>query len=826
MMKADAHVHSKFSDHPSEWFLQRIGTAESYTEPDFIYQTAVKRGMDFVVITDHNNIRGAMYLKEKYPDKVFTGVEATAYFPEDGCKVHILIYGITETNFIEIEKLRINIYELRDYLRDNDLAYSIAHATYSVNNKISGEHLEKLILLFDVFEGLNGARDKIHNNGWMKILKELTPEDIGRLKLKHGIDPISDTPWIKSFTGGSDDHAGIFIGKTYTLAFARTPEEFLDSIRYKKSIAEGRHNNFQSLAFTIYKIAYDFSKTKSTGVTKSFISQITNFVFEENRLSFLDKIKINRIKSQKESRIKKMLVELVEEVQRQEEDNVEKKLELVYDKVSEIADEFLRILTFSLEENLKEGNIVKLIKNISLSLPGIFLSIPFLSTFQHMHSNKHLLQSLSTSLCKKRRHESKRILWFTDTLNDLNGVSITLKKIGWLCSEQNREMKIVTSLLPDEQNKDIPPIVINLPASYSFKLPYYEKIRLKIPSILTALKNLYEFDPDEIIISTPGPVGLLGLLIGKLLKIKCSGVYHTDFTKEVAEITQEEGIASMIEAYTKWFYSVMDEIRVPTEEYIHLLIKRGFDPSRMTHFGRGIDTGAFSPRNGLLKEQMGIKTGINLLFAGRVSKDKNLAFLSNVYENLSKKIKKVNLIIVGDGPYLPVMKKRFKDNERVLFTGAIANNLLPEIYSFSDILVFPSTTDTFGMVVLEAQSCGLPAIVSDTGGPKEIIENGKTGWALNTSSAKEWEEKIIQIIDMIHHRHSEYTLMRNETRRRVIEKHSWNEVLSGIFEDKAYKNNYINEVTMEPEFKNDTEPGEISGNSSYGIKEKLELLSV
>ncbi len=552
MMKADAHVHSKFSDHPSEWFLQRIGTAESYTEPDFIYQTAVSRGMDFVTITDHNNIRGALYLKEKHPERVFIGVEATAYFPEDGCKIHILIYGITEKEFADIEKKRENIYELRKYIKEKELAYSIAHATYSVNNRITTEHLEKLILLFDVFEGMNGARDKIHNKGWMKILKELTPHDIEKLHLKHGIEPISDTPWIKGFTGGSDDHAGLFIGKTYSVGYARTPEEFVDSIRDKKSIAEGRHNNFQSLAFAIYKIAFDFSMrytskyTSKSAPKNSFISQITRFVFEESRLTFFDKIKINRIKSQKEGKIKKMLVELVEEIQTQQDDNVEKKLELVYDKVSAIADEFLRILTSSLEKNLKEGNIVSLIKNISLSLPGIFLSVPFMTTFQHMHSNKHLIHDLNVSLEKKRRHESKRIFWFTDTLNDLNGVSITLKKIGWLCHQTGRDLRIVTSLLPEEISKDIPPEVINLPASYSFKLPYYEKISLKIPLVLTALKELYEFDPDEIIISTPGPIGLMGLLISKLLKTKCSGVYHTDFTNEVMEITKEESIAVMI----------------------------------------------------------------------------------------------------------------------------------------------------------------------------------------------------------------------------------------------------------------------------------------
>ncbi len=273
----------------------------------------------------------------------------------------------------------------------------------------------------------------------------------------------------------------------------------------------------------------------------------------------------------------------------------------------------------------------------------------------------------------------------------------------------------------------------------------------------------------------------------------------------------------------------MDEIRVPTGEYMNLLEERGFERNKMTLFKRGIDTGVFAPKNGLLKEKMGIKSGINLLYAGRISKDKNLDFLSLVYDNLLKKINKLNLIIVGDGPYLPEMKTRYKKNERVFFTGALDNKDLPEIYSFSDILVFPSTTDTFGMVVLEAQSCGLPAIVSDTGGPKEIIKNGITGWALSINH-EEWEEKIQSLIDMILNNHQEYLKMRNETRKMITDKFGWGEVLSELFEDKAFKNDVL---VKKPEISeiqiNNDESSELllkKGKGLNSILKKMELLGV
>lgn len=189
MAQVDLHVHSKYSNHPSEWFLQRLGASESYTDPESIYKMARKRGMDFVTVTDHNRIKASIELVEKYPDRCFTGVESTAYFPEDNCKVHILIYGLNCEQFSQIQKKRSNIYKLRDYLKKQDLACVVAHATYSVNERLSLEHLEKLILLFNNFEGRNGSRSVLHNDVLSKVLRELTREDIERLQKNTSLKP-------------------------------------------------------------------------------------------------------------------------------------------------------------------------------------------------------------------------------------------------------------------------------------------------------------------------------------------------------------------------------------------------------------------------------------------------------------------------------------------------------------------------------------------------------------------------------------------------------------------------------------------------------------
>jgi predicted metal-dependent phosphoesterase TrpH len=102
--KVDLHVHSKYSDRPSEWILRRIGSPECYTEPKTIYERARRRGMQFVTITDHNCIRGALDIA--HLEGVLIGNEITTYFPEDRCKIHVLAWDITESQFVEIQRLR------------------------------------------------------------------------------------------------------------------------------------------------------------------------------------------------------------------------------------------------------------------------------------------------------------------------------------------------------------------------------------------------------------------------------------------------------------------------------------------------------------------------------------------------------------------------------------------------------------------------------------------------------------------------------------------------------------------------------------------------
>lgn len=774
MAKVDLHCHSVYSEHPSEWFLQRLGAKESYTEPVVIYKELIKQGMDFVTITDHNRIEGALMLQKKYPKKVIVGLECTAYFPEDHCKVHILVFGLNEEQFEKIQEIRTNIYELRDYLKQENLAHAVAHATYSVNGKLKQEHIEKLLLLFDVFEGMNGGRNSLHNNAWIRIIGNLQREDLQQLQEKHKIEPFSDTSWIKGITGGSDDHAGIFLGMTYTESHAKTIAEFLADIRNKQTTCRGRHNNYQGFAFAVYKIALEFAKAQSSGLSASFFGRLSEFIYSDSSLSLIHKMKLknmSRSSRNQDDQLRKSIAELVETLQKGQYQNIDARLNVAYEKISDIVDSFFMVLFESFEKELSRGNVLKIIRNLSSSLPGIFITLPFYSSIHHMFANRNLLTVLQDEFTVEKPLEDCNVLWFTDTIGDLNGVAATLTKVHELSKNHNYSIRVISSDISKLEDSNY----IDLPVIYDFKLPYYEHQSIKFPSLLMAMKKIYDANPSKIIISTPGPFGLLGLLASKLFNIECVGVYHTDFTAQAEGVKGDESLIAVLDSFTHWFYLQMDMNYVPSQAYINILEERGFDRTRMKIFPRGIDENRFYPTiqgRSYLMDKYNLKDGKIFLYTGRISHDKDLVVILEAFCNILKSRPDHYLLLVGDGPHKKELEQLYA-SQNIIFTGRKERSELPDYYSGADLFLFPSRTDTFGMSVLEAQACGLPALVSSNGGPKEIITDGETGYVLPENSVERWEKKMLAVLDDMD-RDRDYRLqLKSRCRANILAKSGW-----------------------------------------------------
>jgi glycosyltransferase involved in cell wall biosynthesis len=189
--------------------------------------------------------------------------------------------------------------------------------------------------------------------------------------------------------------------------------------------------------------------------------------------------------------------------------------------------------------------------------------------------------------------------------------------------------------------------------------------------------------------------------------------------------------------FVLWYYDQMDLIYAPSRSTRNELVEKGLDGNKIRIYPRGIDTDRFHPqnRNGFFEKWRCSEKTTKLLYVGRVSKEKNLHLLLAVYRGVVRICSDTTLIIVGEGPYLDEMKNAAADLP-CIFTGRLDGDDLAAAYASSDIFVFPSTTDTFGNVVLEAQASGLPVIVTDQGGPCENMIEGKTGFVAKADCEK------------------------------------------------------------------------------------------
>ena len=267
-----------------------------------------------------------------------------------------------------------------------------------------------------------------------------------------------------------------------------------------------------------------------------------------------------------------------------------------------------------------------------------------------------------------------------------------------------------------------------------FDLPEYESQRLAVPPLLEMIAYLEQEQFSELIISTPGPLGLCALAAGRLLGLRLSGVYHTDFPRYVRHFTQDEALERITVWFMQWFYGQMDFVYAPSEYYRQHLIELGFKKQQLGLLDHGVDLELFQPskRQPDYWKKYGLEDGFHFIYVGRVSREKNLEVLLESFRSLRARIAGVNLMVVGDGPLLPSLQEHYA-NCGVVFTGWLQGEELAAAYASSDALVFPSTTDTFGNVVLEAHACGLPAIVSHRGGPQEIVCRNESGIVVNTS---------------------------------------------------------------------------------------------
>lgn len=287
----------------------------------------------------------------------------------------------------------------------------------------------------------------------------------------------------------------------------------------------------------------------------------------------------------------------------------------------------------------------------------------------------------------------KRILIITDnTPEQINGVVTTFTNIELLAKRDGFDIDYIS------------PVLFN-----SVGAPGYPEVKLAWPRRIGRI--IQSRSPDYIHIATEGPIGLAARLWLDRKGWRYNTSYHTKFPEFIKRIY---GIPEWITyVYVRWFHKHSGRVLTTTETMVQDLKAHGFCGD-IQAWTRGVDRRVFDPslRNRSDKEKI-------LLNVGRVSKEKGLDDFCQLSIPGTRKI------VVGDGPYRAELESRYPDVE---FVGAKTGRELARYFANADVFVFPSRSDTFGVVIIESLAVGTPVAAYNVPGPRDILEPGVTGY--------------------------------------------------------------------------------------------------
>ncbi|MBS7271132.1 MAG: glycosyltransferase [Fibrobacter sp.] len=354
---------------------------------------------------------------------------------------------------------------------------------------------------------------------------------------------------------------------------------------------------------------------------------------------------------------------------------------------------------------------------------------------------------------KKHPADDVRILFYSDNLDETNGIANNLRNV----IPYMRAHGMNAFLAGNAFNTRPCGVVENgycllLPRMFSMEQLGYANSELAIPRVGPVLRLLKRYPVDLIEFETPSPGAWLVCFCAKVAGIKVFSHYRTDVPTYTKTLVKAKWMFHFVLRLMKIFYRMTRPVVSPCKDYANILtsqlkvpenqvqiLPRGLPLEKFSQNLRGKGTwerfnGAGAPTDNTQTDvvqsnatQVWIARKVRFSFIGRISKEKNLEFLNSVWKKFAAKHKDVELMYVGYGWYLEEIKKFFEGDSSVHFAGEQGGEILAGLYADSDFFLFPSTTDTFGNVVVEAMSTGTPAIVSDYGGPHDIVMDEAAG---------------------------------------------------------------------------------------------------
>ncbi len=688
--RVDMHCHSTASQLSRLGVQRSLGLPECATPPEEVYALAKRRGMDFVTITDHDTIDGCLELSDR-PD-CFISEELTARFAGEPQAVHVLCYGITPGDHEWLQAHSGDLEACAAYLDQNGIVCALAHPFYNVGAPLTRRHRRRLAELFPIWEVRNGSR-----------AAELNMPAVVYVETRAGTG-----------IGGSDDHAGVDIGRTCTEApAASTPEEFLGHIRRGAGVGPGGEQGsaakwaHAAMALATRALTLD-GRTGGEGapdpaaVLKMAQRVIGEGAAREGKIA--TDLGPDDARALLESWLSSVGMalrgrELIEHLQSDRFSHAD-----LYRRARRIHERRLRAAIEKGTEAALAGDPTAAFGSL---FEAVLPAIPYAPASAFLGAEKAKLSAAG---------ELPRVALIADGIESMHGVTGTI--------EQIRELGV-----PDFEVEVIgtdPGVDRRLPAAASLEVPFYEGMRLGVPSLPDLVETLAEGRYDLLHVCTPGPAGVSATLLARITGLPLVGSYHTELAAYAALRSGEESLGLMARAALGAFYAAPSLVLSPSPAADRSLIALGTETGRIARWERGVDLSLFDPSRG---DRDAFPGEIKVLYAGRLTREKGAELLAESFLRAHAADPRLHLLLAGGGPEEDELRARL--GQDATFLGWLEGEDLARAYASADLFLFCSETDTYGQVVVEAGASGLPVVAVATGGPTSLIENRHTGLLCN-----------------------------------------------------------------------------------------------
>jgi glycosyltransferase involved in cell wall biosynthesis/predicted metal-dependent phosphoesterase TrpH len=728
IVRVDLHCHSSASQESRLGVQRALGLPECATPPEEVYDLAKRRGMDFVTVTDHDTISGVLEIADR-PD-VFVSEELTARFRGEPQAVHVLCWGIDPDDHEWLQRNSGDIEACAEYLHGNSIACALAHPFYAVAAPLEARHRRRLAQLFPVWETRNGSR-----------APELNLPAAVYIETHGGAG-----------VGGSDDHAGVDVGRTWTeTPPASTPEELLQHLRRGEATARGDQGSAAKWAHAAMALAVralgpsgraaagahgDDAAGRGAPCPRAVYAMVERVLSQGDARggplaadlrpadarallhAWLDSLDLRMSGSELLAWMQDdgfSHAGLFRQARRRHERQLREAVEAVVEASQGIAvgAEAARgtdtgATAAARAHAVPPADQPALADRIVPLATGVFSAcvpaIPYAASVAFLGREKGKLVG--------RDGEPRRVALVADGLGGMHGVTHTLDQI-----RERGVPGFEVEVIGTDPNVDR-----RLPAVAEVDIPFYAGLRVGVPSLPATVEALADGRYDLVHLCSPGPAGVAASLIARTMGLPLVGSYHTELGAYAGLRSGDRRLRAGMDATLAAFYGLCSVVLSPSDPADESLRALGVPSSRIARWDRGVDTERFDPA---LREPPARAGELTVLYAGRLTKEKGADLLADAFLRAHARDPRLRLVLAGGGPEEQALRERLGD--RATFLGWLEGDALPRAYASADMFLFASSTDTFGQVILEAQASGLPVVAVAEGGPRTLIEDARTG---------------------------------------------------------------------------------------------------